>query len=53
MTSQHLVALAVTWVAYVGLVGTVATADHRGRFVAPVAAGGLFAAIIATVLVLA
>ena len=49
--SNHLVALAVIWLAYPGLVGTVAAADHRGRLVGPVATGGLFAALIASVLV--
>ena len=43
---------AVIWMAYIGTVGTVASAGAGERAVGSVATGGVFAAAIATLLVL-
>jgi len=45
--------LAVIWLAYVGSVGTVATAGGGERLIGAVAAGGVFLALIASLLVFA
>jgi len=44
--------IAVIWIAYVGLVGTVAAAGANQRIVAGVSTGGIFLAVIGTLLVL-
>jgi hypothetical protein len=52
MTHQ-LILLAVIWLGYGGAVGTVATAGGPGRLTGTVAAGGVFIALIASLLVFA
>jgi hypothetical protein len=49
--AHHLLFFTVTWLAFVGLVGTVASAGAGGRVVGAVATGGVFLGIIASLLV--
>jgi hypothetical protein len=49
--SHHLLFLAVIWLGFGGLVGTVASAGAGERAVGAVATGGVFAATIASLLV--
>jgi hypothetical protein len=51
--THQLIFLAVTWLAYVGAVGTAATAGGSQRLVGAVAAGGVFVAAIVSLLVFA
>gem|GEM_PF-3199424 len=49
--AHHLLYLAVIWLAFAGVVGTVAAAGGGQRLVAGVATGGVFLAVIASLLV--
>ena len=50
--AHHLVFIAVIWVAFVGLVGTAGAAGAGPRTVGAIATGGVFLAVIGTLLVL-
>ncbi len=50
--SHHLLFIAVIWVAFIGLVGTAGAAGAGPRTVGAVATGGVFLAVIGTLLVL-
>ncbi len=49
---HHLVFIAVIWIAFAGLVGTVGAAGGGPRTVGAVATAGVFLAVIGTLLVL-
>jgi hypothetical protein len=49
--AHHFLYLAVIWIAFAGLVGTVAAAGGGGRTVGAVSTGGVFLATIASMLV--
>ena len=50
--AHHLLFIAVIWVAFVGLVGTAGAAGAGPRTVGAIATGGVFLAVIGTLLVL-
>jgi len=50
--SHQLVFIAIIWIAFVGLVGTVGAAGAGPRTVGAVATGGVFLAVIGTLLVI-
>jgi hypothetical protein len=49
--AHHPLFLAVTWLAFAGVIGTVAAAGAGERVVAAVATGSVFLAVIASLLV--
>ena len=49
---HHLLYLGVIWLAFVGVVATVASAGTGPRLVGAVSTGGVFMAVIASLLVL-
>ena len=49
--AHHLVFIAVIWLAFVGVVGTVAAGGAGQRAVGAVSTGGVFSAVIASLLV--
>lgn len=49
--ANHLLVLAVIWLAFVGVVGTIAAAGAGQRAVGAVATGGVFLAAMASLLV--
>jgi hypothetical protein len=51
--SHQWILVVVIWLAYVGVVGAIGAASRGDRAVGSVAAGGLFAALIGTLLALA
>jgi hypothetical protein len=49
---HHVLFLGIIWIAYVGIVGTVASAGAHQHLVGAVATGGVFLGVILSLLVL-